>query len=131
MCTTLYFDSCVCYSMLNSKSLVSIHQHTDPLYPFCLPSYPSSSLVTTTLFSVSMCSFLFGLVCSFFTDFLPISVSVSHSSQKNGVSWNLWLSQLPEKVKLRHIQDSNFSDVDHTDAQFHKQELNSFWKYLY
>ena len=32
-------------------------------YPFC-PSHPSA-LVATTLFSVSTCLFLFGLVCSF------------------------------------------------------------------
>ena len=44
MCTTLHFYFCICYGVLTSKSLVSIHHHTvDPLYPFHPPLCPFPS----------------------------------------------------------------------------------------
>ena len=73
MCTTLHFHFCMHYRILIIKHLVSVcHHKVDPLTYFCLP--PTSPLVTTTLFSVSMCLFLFGLfiffVCLFFTFYM-------------------------------------------------------------
>ena len=45
---TLYFNFYVHYSMLNTKSLVSIHHHTvNTLYSFCPPPFP---LVNTAVF---------------------------------------------------------------------------------
>ena len=62
MCTILHFDFYIQY-----KSVVSIHHTVDTPLPI-LP-FPS---VTTTLFSVSMCLFLFGLVSSFIFIYLFI-----------------------------------------------------------
>ena len=56
------------HSMLTTKNLVSIHHHTlGFFYPFQPPtlSPAPSLLVTTTWLSIFICSFLFGLVCSF------------------------------------------------------------------
>ena len=58
---TLYFYFCIHYSVLTTKNLVSIHRHT---VDSPLPISPSPML-TPTLFSVSTCLFLFGLICSF------------------------------------------------------------------
>ena len=53
ICTTLYFYSCIPYSVPTTKNLVSIHHHTvDPLYPFHHPCPTPPPLVTTTLISV-------------------------------------------------------------------------------
>ena len=59
---TLYFYFYKHYDVLTIENAFSIITIQFPLYQFHpSPSYP---LVFTTLFPVSMCSFLFGLVCS-------------------------------------------------------------------
>jgi len=58
---TLYFCLCICYSVLITKSLFSIHHHTvDPLCLFYL-SFPGTS---TLILCIYMSVFLFSLVCS-------------------------------------------------------------------
>ena len=53
------------YSVLTTKNLVSIHNHTvDLLYPLCSPPNPPSPLVTATL--LSMYLFLFDLAYAFY-----------------------------------------------------------------
>ena len=48
------------------QKFVSVNHHTvDSLYPFHFSHCHPSPVITPTLFSVSTCLFLFGLVCSF------------------------------------------------------------------
>ena len=55
MCTTLYFDPYIHYSILSTKVLVSIHYHTvDLLYSF-FPPPTLFPLVIIILFSVFTC----------------------------------------------------------------------------
>lgn len=77
MCT-LYFYFCILYSMLSTKSLVSIcHYTVGPLYPFLPFLLTPFLLVTTTLFPVSVN--LFGLVCSFIYLFLYSMYEWNHN----------------------------------------------------
>ena len=63
MCTTVYFYFFICYSMLTTKNLVSIHHYTvDPFTHFPLP--PPLPLWKPLLCSLYLCV-CFGLVCSF------------------------------------------------------------------
>lgn len=62
MCTMLCYYFYIPYSKLTIKNLVFMCHH---IVNSPLPIPPSSPLVTTTLFSVFTCLFLFGLVCSF------------------------------------------------------------------
>ena len=81
--------------MLTTKNLFSIPHYTfDPLYLFFpSPTATPSPLVTTTLFSVSTCLFLFGLVCSFVL-FLFISFLCSTYEWNHMVFVFLWLISL-------------------------------------
>ena len=78
--------------MLTIKNLFSIHHNAvDPLYAFHPPPTPSS-LVTTTLFPVSMCLFLFGLVCSFIFVFVCLLVFYIPVWVKSWyLSFSVWL----------------------------------------
>ena len=124
MCTTLYPDSCIHYSFLTVRILVSIHHRTvDLLYPCCLPTkVPPFSLVTTNPFFVSVFFILFCLFTLFFyiahkseiTQFLSFSIRVITLSiipsrsihiVKNGKipSFVLWLSSIPLHIYIPHL----------------------------
>ena len=71
MYTALYFFFCIHHSVFTTKNLVSIHHHTvGSLTHFTLPTTPSPLVTTATLFSVSMCLFLFGSIYSFILLFI-------------------------------------------------------------
>ena len=85
----------------STKNLVSIpHRMVDPLYPRCPPLTPSS-LVTTTLFSVTTCLFLFGLLCSFIFGFSLFAVYIQCMSviirYLTFSAWPISLSIVPSR----------------------------------
>ena len=59
MCTTLYFDVGIHYSVLTTKSLVSSHHLiADPLYPFYPPLTSTSLGITKSV----LCIYVFVFV---------------------------------------------------------------------
>ena len=106
MCTKLYFDSCVHYSMPATKSLVSISIWLTPLPILPFPHPPSPSpLVTTTLFFVSMNLFLFGLACSsiLFYFFKNIPYVSEKTKKEKGKKRHLFLFSTGELSLLFYI----------------------------
>ena len=120
MCTTLYFYFCILY---HQKFNFHLSPYSWSLYPFC-PPFPSipSLLVTTTLFSVSTCLFLFNLVSSFiliFYLFLIFQIWVKSSSI---FSFSIWLISL-------NIIPSRFLHIV-TMARFHLFMAESYSYYM-
>ena len=84
------------------QKFVSVNHHTvDSLYPFHFPHCHPSPVITLTLFSVSMCLFLFGLVCSFILLFVCFLYCTYVWNQIAFVFTCVFSSNLPcESVRL-------------------------------